>query len=76
LDARLTTSLFKKNIVAKSKEMKTGWSIDNLAESTKESYGSKRAALPMMIIYDYVLLETHFNITFWDVTPCSLIDHY
>jgi hypothetical protein len=40
--------LFCKGIVAKSKEMKTGC---NLAESSKEGYGSKRAVLPMMIKY-------------------------
>jgi hypothetical protein len=33
--------------VPKSKEVKTGC---NLAESSKEGYGSKRAVLPMMII--------------------------
>jgi hypothetical protein len=33
LDSRLTTLLCKKNIVAKSKEVKTGY---NLAESYKE----------------------------------------
>jgi hypothetical protein len=40
LDARLTTLLCKKSIVAKSKELKTGC---NLAESSKDGYGSKRA---------------------------------
>jgi hypothetical protein len=38
----------KKNAVAKSKEVKTQWSNfqeqTSLAESSKESYGSKRAA--------------------------------
>jgi hypothetical protein len=37
----------KKNIIAKSKEVKTGC---NLAESSKESNGSKRAVLPMMMM--------------------------
>jgi hypothetical protein len=36
LDTRLTTLVFKKIIVAKSKEMKTG---RNLAEPYKEGYG-------------------------------------
>jgi hypothetical protein len=47
LDARLATLLCKKIIVAKSKEVKTGYS---LAESSKEGYGSKWAVLPMMMI--------------------------
>jgi hypothetical protein len=33
--------------VAKSKEMKTG---SNLAECSKECYGSKRAVLPMLVM--------------------------
>jgi hypothetical protein len=41
------TFLCKKNIVAKSKEVKIGCS---LAESSKEGYGSKRAVFPMMIM--------------------------
>jgi hypothetical protein len=36
LDARLTTLLRKKNLFAKSKEVKTGC---NVAESAKEGYG-------------------------------------
>jgi hypothetical protein len=40
LDARLTTLLYKKDIVAKSKEVKHGC---NWAESSKEGYGSNRA---------------------------------
>jgi hypothetical protein len=44
LDARLTTLLWIKNTVAKSKEVKTGC---NLEESSKESCGSERAVLPM-----------------------------
>jgi hypothetical protein len=40
LDARLTTLLCKKIIVAKSKEVKTR---SNLAESSKEGHDSKRA---------------------------------
>jgi hypothetical protein len=39
------TLLCKKCIVAKSKEVETG---SNLAESSKECYGSERAVLPMM----------------------------
>jgi hypothetical protein len=39
--------LCKKNIVAKSKEVKTG---SNLAESSKEGYGPERAVLPMIKI--------------------------
>jgi hypothetical protein len=46
LEARLTTLLIKKIIVTNSKEVKTGC---NLAESSKEGYGSKRAVLPMII---------------------------
>jgi hypothetical protein len=34
-------------IVPKSKEAETGC---NLAESSKEAYGSKRAVLPMMLM--------------------------
>jgi hypothetical protein len=45
-DARLTTLLCKRKItVAKTKEVKTE---SNLAESSKEGYGSKGAVLPMM----------------------------
>jgi hypothetical protein len=40
LDARLTALLVKKITVARSKEVKTG---RNLAESSKEGYGSKTA---------------------------------
>jgi hypothetical protein len=48
LDARLTTLLCKKiHIFTKSKEVKTGY---NLAESSKEGCGSKRAVLPMMMM--------------------------
>jgi hypothetical protein len=39
------TLLCKKKFVTKSKEMKTRY---NLAETSKESYGSKSALLPMM----------------------------
>jgi hypothetical protein len=45
LDAWLTTLLCK-NIITKSKEIKSGCS---LAESSKEGCGSKRAVLPMMM---------------------------
>jgi hypothetical protein len=37
----------KQITVAKSKEVKTG---SNLAESSKEGYGSKRVVLPMMMM--------------------------
>jgi hypothetical protein len=47
LDARLTTLLCKQIIVAKSKEVKTGC---NLAESSRQGYGSKSAGLPMMMM--------------------------
>jgi hypothetical protein len=50
MDARPTTLLCKKNIVTKSKEVKTG-SI--LAKSSKEDYGAKSAVLPMMIIFHF-----------------------
>jgi hypothetical protein len=40
LDARLTTFLCKRNIVAKPKELKSGC---KLAESSKEGYDSKTA---------------------------------
>jgi hypothetical protein len=40
LDTRLTTLLCKKTTVAKSKEVESGC---NLAESSKEGYGSKMA---------------------------------
>jgi hypothetical protein len=39
LDARLTALPCKKNIVSKSKDVKTGY---NLTESSKEGYGSKK----------------------------------
>jgi hypothetical protein len=47
LDARLTHLLCKKITVAKSKEVKIG---SNLAESSKEGYGSKRDVLPMVML--------------------------
>jgi hypothetical protein len=41
----------KKNINAKSKKVNTGWcSHANLAASSKEGCGSKRALLPMMVV--------------------------
>jgi hypothetical protein len=46
---RLTTLLCKIITVAKSKEVKTGWST-NMAEFFKEEYGSKRTVSPIMII--------------------------
>jgi hypothetical protein len=47
LDARPTTLLCKRSIVAKSKEMKTGC---NLADFSKQSYGSRNAVLPVMMM--------------------------
>jgi hypothetical protein len=47
LDSRLMTLLCKKNIVAKSKAVKTGC---NQPESFKKCYGTKRAVLPVMMI--------------------------
>jgi hypothetical protein len=46
------THCYVKIIVAKSKVLKTGWfySKKNLAEFSKEGYGSKRAVLPMMMM--------------------------
>jgi purine nucleoside phosphorylase len=45
-------ALQKKIIVSKPKEVETGWHNShewiNLAESSKEGYGSKRAVLPMI----------------------------
>jgi hypothetical protein len=43
----MKTLLCKKITVAKSKEVNTG---RYLAKPSKESYGSKRAALPMMMV--------------------------
>jgi hypothetical protein len=48
LDARLTTLLCKKIIVAKSKEVK---SRSNVAESSKEGYGSKSVVLLLLMIF-------------------------
>jgi hypothetical protein len=47
LAARLMTLLCKKNIVAISKEVKTGC---NLAEFSMKGYGSKMAVLMMMMM--------------------------
>jgi hypothetical protein len=47
LDARLTTLLCKKIIVAKPKEVKTGC---NPTESSREAYGSKRTGLPKLLL--------------------------
>jgi hypothetical protein len=46
LAAKLTTLLGKKIIIKKYKEVNTG---RNLAESSKEGYGTHRAVLPMML---------------------------
>jgi hypothetical protein len=55
LNFRLTTLLCKKIILAKTNDVKTGWSNShkeqtNLAKFSKGGYGSKRALLPMMMI--------------------------
>jgi hypothetical protein len=47
LGAKLTTLLCIKIIVMKSKEVKTGC---NLSEICTEGYGSKRAALPVVMM--------------------------
>jgi hypothetical protein len=47
LDARLIILLCKNITVAKTKEVKTGY---NMAEFSKEGYGSKRPVLPMMMM--------------------------
>jgi hypothetical protein len=46
MDARLTILLCRNIIDGNPKKVKTGC---NLAESSKEGYGSKRAVLPMMV---------------------------
>jgi hypothetical protein len=55
LDARLTILLWKKKIVAKSKEVKIG---SNLAESSKKGYVSKSALLPMMMMMMMIMMAT------------------
>jgi hypothetical protein len=47
LEARLTTLLYKRILVAKSEEVKTRL---NPVEFSKEGYGSKSAVLPMMMM--------------------------
>jgi hypothetical protein len=75
--------LYKKTSVAKSKEVKTGC---NLAEFSKEDYGSKRAVLPVMniivaIIIIIIVISLLSKCTsvqaifFWVVTPCN-VDGY
>jgi hypothetical protein len=57
LDARLKTLLCKNIIIMKSKEVKTG---SNLAEPCKEGCGSRRAALPtvmMMVMMIMMILR-------------------
>jgi hypothetical protein len=56
LESRLTTLFCKRNIVAKSKEVKSGC---NLAVSSKEGYGSKSAVLPMMMMIIIIIIESH-----------------
>jgi hypothetical protein len=46
----------KKKVVAKSKEVK---SRTNLAESSKEGYGSKRTVLAMMRILHFISQRPH-----------------
>jgi hypothetical protein len=71
LDARLTTLLCKKNIVTKPKEMKAGW---NLAKSSKEGDGSKRAVLQiMMMMMNSDQMEQTMNFTFMSKNKCLLI---
>jgi hypothetical protein len=53
LDARLTTLLCKRIIVAKSKEVKTG---SYLSESFKKGYGSNSAVLPMMLLLTMMMM--------------------
>jgi hypothetical protein len=48
LDVSLTTLLYNKNIVVKSKEVKTR---SNLTKPSKESYGSKGAVFPIMMMH-------------------------
>jgi hypothetical protein len=55
LDARLTTLLCKKIIVAKSKEVEIG---SNLAESSKKGCGLKTAVFPMMMMMVVVVVVT------------------
>jgi hypothetical protein len=57
LDARLKTLLCK-NYHCKIKKSKTGC---NLAESSKESYGSKRDVLPMMMMIKYNIIKSYNN---------------
>jgi hypothetical protein len=56
LDSMLTKLLYIKIIVAKSKEVKTGWSGSRqiLAKSSKGRCGSKSAVLSMMMILYYI----------------------
>jgi SRSO17 transposase len=52
-----------KIIIVKSKEVKTRWSRQhsrewtNLAESSKESYGSKSSVLPVMMMMIYKMVR-------------------
>jgi hypothetical protein len=55
LDALLTTLLYKQFTAAKPKEVKTGWT--NLAETSKEGYGSNKAVLPITIIFSLISLH-------------------
>jgi hypothetical protein len=54
----------------------------NLAESSKESCGSKRIGFPMMIMmmmmmmFDTLTAVPMKNAVFWDVTPCRLLISY
>jgi hypothetical protein len=52
--------LFKIITIVKSEEVKTGC---NLAASSKEGYGSKRAVLPMMVVVLYMTQKWAFKVT-------------
>jgi hypothetical protein len=54
-ERRLINLLCKRITVAKSREVNTGW---NLAESSNEDYGSKRAVLPMMMMMMTMIIWT------------------
>jgi hypothetical protein len=60
LEAKLTNLLCRKIIVTKSKEVKTR---SNLAESSKEGYGSESAVLLLMITFIKHSITTKQNST-------------
>jgi hypothetical protein len=57
VDTRLTTLIFKK--ISCSEIERCENRMTNLAESSKEGYGSKRAALPMMMMM-MMMVVVHF----------------